>query len=196
MSTAEYHWEMVIATYSDRTYVTVRGPETKASLAGSPTDAEFFGIVFKVGTFMPHLPVNNLVNENINLTVAGDSSFWLDGCTWELPTFENADTFIEHLVHDEILVHDPLVEAVRRGHQHNVSLRTVQRRFVQATGLSQKAIWQIERAQQAKTLLELGMPINDVVYEAGYYDQPHLTKALKQLVGQTPAEILQLSAIV
>jgi methylphosphotriester-DNA--protein-cysteine methyltransferase len=28
-----------------------------------------------------------------------------------------------------------------------------------------------------------------VVRDAGYYDQPHLTRALRQLIGQTPAEV-------
>jgi AraC-like DNA-binding protein len=26
--------------------------------------------------------------------------------------------------------------------------------------------------------------------QAGYYDQPHMTRALKRFVGQTPAEII------
>ena len=38
-------------------------------------------------------------------------------------------------------------------------------------------------------LLRQGVPILDTVHEAGYFDQPHLTRALKTLVGATPAEI-------
>jgi AraC-like DNA-binding protein len=33
----------------------------------------------------------------------------------------------------------------------------------------------------------------DVVYEAGYFDQPHLTRALKHFIGQTPAQIMDRS---
>ena len=54
-STAASNWEMVITTYQGKTTLTVRGPETKATPADCPADAEFFGIVFKLGTFMPHL---------------------------------------------------------------------------------------------------------------------------------------------
>jgi len=36
-----------------------------------------------------------------------------------------------------------------------------------------------------------GMSIADVVHLAGYFDQPHLTRSLKYLIGQTPAEIAQ-----
>ncbi|MGH9628219.1 MAG: hypothetical protein ACRD7E_07755 [Bryobacteraceae bacterium] len=30
----------------------------------------------------------------------------------------------------------------------------------------------------------------DVAYEAGYFDQAHLTRSLKRLIGQTPADII------
>jgi AraC-like DNA-binding protein len=38
-----------------------------------------------------------------------------------------------------------------------------------------------------------GVSILDAVYELGYYDQPHLTRALKQWVGHTPAQIMRMS---
>jgi AraC-like DNA-binding protein len=33
------------------------------------------------------------------------------------------------------------------------------------------------------------MPILDVVHRAGYFDQPHLSRSLKRLIGMTPSEI-------
>ena len=60
------------------------------------------------------------------------------------------------------------------------------------TGLTPKAIQQIERARQAAARLEQGASILDTVYELGYFDQPHMTKSLKHLIGQTPAQILRL----
>jgi AraC-like DNA-binding protein len=47
----------------------------------------------------------------------------------------------------------------------------------------------IERARYATNLLRAGMSIADVVDLAGYFDQPHLTRSLKYLIGQTPVEI-------
>ena len=38
-----------------------------------------------------------------------------------------------------------------------------------------------------------GLSILDVVYEAGYFDQPHLTRSLKYYIGQTPAQIMDRS---
>ena len=69
------------------------------------------------------------------------------------------------------------------------SLRTVQRRFLQATGLTQNDFHQIERARHATTLLKQGLPIVETVYEAGYFDQPHLTRSLKHFIGLTPAQV-------
>lgn len=191
ISSAEYHWEMVITKQSGKTTCTIRGPETIAKFAPVPHDAEFFGIVFKVGTFMPHLPVKQLVNAGIDLPEASQQSVWLNSSAWQLPTFENADTFIQQLVHNDMLVHDPLVHDVLQDHPLDLSLRTIQRRFLHATGITQGTMIQIQRAQYAVTLLQQGTSILDTVYQAGYADQPHLTRSLKRFMGQTPAQILE-----
>jgi methylphosphotriester-DNA--protein-cysteine methyltransferase len=75
-----------------------------------------------------------------------------------------------------------------------MSSRTVRRRFLLATGLTPKAIQQIERAQKAAALLEQGVSILDAVYQAGYADQPHMTRSLRRFTGQTPAQIARVSA--
>ncbi len=48
---------------------------------------------------------------------------------------------------------------------------------------------QIERARHATRLLREGHSIADVVAAAGYFDQAHLTHALRRLVGLTPAVV-------
>jgi len=50
---------------------------------------------------------------------------------------------------------------------------------------------QIERARLANESLREGVSILDTVYQAGYFDQPHLTRSLTQRIGQTPAEIIR-----
>ena len=195
ISQAESHWEIVITTHQGKTTLTVRGPETKATPADYPAEAEYFGIVFKLGAFMPHLPFKDLLDrQDKTLPEASHHSFWLHGSVWQLPDFENADTFIARLVREELLVDEPLVEAVLQNQPLELSLRSVQRRFLRATGLTYGTIDQIERARQAVTLLEQGGSIADAVYYAGYADQPHLTRSLKRFTGQTPGQILQLSS--
>jgi AraC-like DNA-binding protein len=48
---------------------------------------------------------------------------------------------------------------------------------------------QIERARQAVDLLRNGSSILDVVDTAGYFDQAHLTRSLKHLIGLTPGKL-------
>ena len=191
ISRAVSQWELNVTRYQGKTTLTVMGPETKATLAQGPADAEFFGIKFKLGTLMPHLPVSGLVNGALTLPEARRNAFWLKGSAVQIPDFDHADVFTEKLVKAGLLVRDPLVDAALRGEVGDLSPRTVQRRFLKATGLTLGTVRQIERARLALELLEQGTAIADVVFQTGYADQPHLTRALKTLLGQTPAQILR-----
>lgn len=193
ISTAASNWEMVVTKQQGRITFSIRGPETKASTAPFPEDAEFLGIIFKQGSYMPHIPKRDLVNDAVHLVGTSGSSFWLQGGTWEFPNFENADTFVKRLISKEMLVQDSVVDDVLRGRTQDLSLRSVQRRFLYATGLTYKAIQQIERARHALALLQSGIPIPETAYQAGYFDQPHLTRSLKLFAGQTPAEVVKSS---
>ncbi len=189
-SIAHSRWGMVVTRMKGQTILTVRGPETWATPAYSPPDAEFFGIQFKPGTLMPHFPAKSLMNrQDVNLPQASGQSFWLNGSAWQFPDFDNAETFVDWLARDGLLLHDPLVAAVLQGKPVETSLRTVQRRFLQATGLTYGSLQQIQRARYATTLLKAGVSILDTVDLAGYADQPHLTRSLKHLIGQTPAQL-------
>jgi methylphosphotriester-DNA--protein-cysteine methyltransferase len=88
-------------------------------------------------------------------------------------------------------VRDPVVETALQGQLKDVSIRTARRHFLRTTGLTQSTVRQIERARHATILLKQGVSILDVVHEAGYYDQPHLTRSLKYFIGQTPTQIMQ-----
>ncbi len=85
MSTAASNWEMVITKQQGRITLSLRGPETKASPSPIPKDAEFLGIIFKHGTFMPSLPVGKFVDKEIHLPETIKNSFQLFGDTWEFP---------------------------------------------------------------------------------------------------------------
>lgn len=189
-SLALSHWQMCVWKQQGKSYLTVRGPETRATPAFCPADTEFFGIVFKLGTFMPHLPASTLVDTDATLPDANSQSVWLNSCAWQFPDYENADTFVERLVCEGLLVREPLVEATLQAQPQNVSVRSVQRRFSQATGLTRGAVSQIERARYATLLLKEGASILDTVEQAGYADQPHLTRSLKHFAGLTPAQLL------
>jgi AraC-like DNA-binding protein len=191
ISMAESQTSLVVTRYKGRSFITLRGPATQALPAYSPDDAEFVGIQFKPGVFMPDVPSSMIAEgHDLNLPEAGDSSFWLKGSVWEYPSFENVDAFVDRLIRADLLGADPVVDAVVSGQPVDMSLRNIRRRFVRATGLTYGALYQIERARYATALLKEGMPILDAVYEAGYFDQPHMTRSLRKHVGLTPAQIV------
>jgi len=195
MSGAVAQWEIVVTRQAESTSVTVRGPESRATAAPIPPDAEFFGISFTLGTFMPALDPRRLVDRSLTLPMASATTFWLHGSAWELPGPANADLFVDRLVRDGLLVHDPVVPAAlgdRPDAERAVqalSTRSVERRVARATGLTRGTIRQIRRADRAVEMLSRGLPAPEVARRAGYTDQPHLTRSLRRFIGQTPTEI-------
>ncbi len=188
ISVAATHWEMVVTRQRGAARLTVRGPETRATTVPIPQDAEFFGIQFSVGTFMPGLPPGRLVDRTVTLPAAG-RSFWLDGSAWELPHSDTADVFVDRLVRAGLLVHDPIVAEALHGDVERLSTRSLERRVARATGLSRGAMGRIRRAERAVDLLSRGVPASEVAHRTGYADQPHLTRSLRRFVGQTPSQI-------
>src|SRR5262245_47726713 len=197
ISQSKVNSEIVLTRHEGRTTLTVRGPETKATfLDYQSIGAEFLGITFRLGAFMPLLPPGNLRDwRNVDLPEANSHSFWLHGSAWQFPSYENVDTFVARLVRNGLLVTDPVVDSVLQGLSLDLSVRAVQYHFLRATGLTNKTIRQITRARQAYALLERGISILDAVSEAGYADQPHLTRALKRYFGQTPAQIASFNVL-
>ena len=189
-SIAATNCELVVTRLHGRVSMTVRGPETKAlPLGDCPGDGEWLGVVLKLGAFLPDLPTSRLVDSGVNLPVMSGTSFWLSGSTWQFPSYDNADTFIDQLGRSGLLAREPIIEDALRGGLADRSLSAVQRRFLRATGLTRSMVQQIERARYATHLLQQGASIPDTILAAGYFDQPHLTRSLKRFMGQTPAQI-------
>ncbi len=180
-------WSMVIAKRRGRISISFHGPATRATRQDFPPEAEWFGIEFKLGTYVPAILPGELIDKYLVLPGASGCSFSLCHSKWQFPNFENADTFVDRLVRAGILKYESIINPFDQG--QSLSLRTIQYRFLRSTGLSRRTIRQIERARYATTLLKRGVSILDTVYEAGYSDQPHLTRSLKHFIGHTPAEI-------
>jgi hypothetical protein len=188
---AAAEWNLLLQKKRGKVTVRFEGPLTRAKAKLETEDTEFCVIRFRAGTFLPLIPTHRYLDSDMCLPLASRGTFWLGGTNWEFPRFEDVEAFVSRLVRHEVLLSDPLVSAVLRDQPHDLSMRTVRRRFLRSTGLTPKQIAQIDRALRAMALLKNGVPILDVVYELAYADQPHLTRSLKRFIGQTPGEIVQ-----
>ncbi|MFC9917431.1 AraC family transcriptional regulator [Agromyces binzhouensis] len=188
-SIATSNWELVFWEDGGVVHAAVRGPETSASLAEVTGDSRSLGITFAHGASMPHLPIGELVDGGVESPHVTGRAFALRGEEWEIPDFANAEHFVERLVRSGVLVRDPLVDEVVWGGIARVGTRSVQRRVAATTGLTQGAIRQIERAREAAVLLGEGVAPLDVVNRLGFYDQPHLARALQRFIGRTATQL-------
>ena len=190
---AETPWNLVPARRHGEARLVLVGPWTESGVVSVPEGAEILWIKLKLGAFMPHLPTRDFLNSETILPAARSNTFWLQGSAWHFPDYENVDTFVDRLAADEVLLHDPLVNNVLQDRPPELSARTIRHRFLRATGLTQVHIRQFERAQHAAALLQQGASILDSVFDAGYSDQPHLTRSLKHWIGHTPAQLSRLT---
>ncbi|PPJ05724.1 AraC family transcriptional regulator [Nocardia nova] len=190
-SVANSNWELVVWRDGGQTHVSVRGPETGPTVVElGPGTGETLGIIFRHGAFLAPMPVPGLVDTAVSSPHTTARSFVLQREEWEIPSYDNADVFIDRLVRAGLLVRDPLVTDVLRGDGTTlVTPRSVQRRVAAATGLTQGAIRQIERARQAVLLLRQGVPAVEVAQRAGYHDQPHLARSLTRFTGRTASQL-------
>lgn len=190
-SVAVANTEIVVTKIDGVTHMSLHGPETRASRAYAPAGAEMFGIQLNLGAYVSGFSGKALVDAPLVLQGARRGAVWLNGSAVEVPDFEDIDAFVTRLAKGGLLACDPVVQAVLQGDAPPLSPRAVQRRFVSATGLTQSSVAKIRRAEKAKLRLEQGVAIADVVYQGGYSDQPHLTRALKTLMGHTPGMLLE-----
>ena len=174
---------------SGRPYAAVSGPETAAGTAPVPEGATFVGIEFAIGTSLRNPPSSSLTDSGVELPATTRRSFQLAGSRWETPGPDDAEALVERLVRSGAVVRDPVVGEVLRGGRPEVSDRTLERRFRTATGLTRGAVRQIERARDAAYLLAAGKAAADVVASLGYFDQPHLARALRRYVGRTATQL-------
>ncbi len=188
-SVAAVRWGLVFWEQAGRRYAAVTGPETRTGTAPVPEGASFTGIEFAVGTSLRVVPTPALVDGGIGLPDTTRRTFRLDGARWETPGPDDAEALVDRLVRAGTVIRDPLVADVLRGHHPAVSGRTVERRFRAATGLTRGAVRQVERARTAAELLAAGARAADVIAKLGYFDEPHLARALRSYVGRTAGQL-------
>ncbi len=186
---AEHDWHLVFVRREGQRRALLVGPKSRAGVASWGADADLLWIRFRPGTFMPQHPLRTLVDQEVPLPAAPGGRFWLHGAAWDAPDFDHAEVFVERLARQGLLRRDPLVHAALTGGPIQVPDRTLRDHFARTAGLTLTQIRQVARAQEAAELLRRGVAIADVVFLAGYADQPHLTRAVRRWIGRTPAQL-------
>jgi hypothetical protein len=187
-SVATETWGLVFWEQENGSYACITGPESRTGTAPVPEEANFVGIQFAVGTSLRAVAASTLVDSGIQLPDVSRRTFWLDGHR-EMPGPDDAEALVARLTRDRAVVRDRLVAEVLRGHRPAVTDRTLERRFRAATGLTQGAVRQIRRARTAAALLASGEAMGEIVGALGYYDEPHLARALRRYVGRTARQL-------
>jgi methylphosphotriester-DNA--protein-cysteine methyltransferase len=123
------------------------------------------------------------------LTLVDSEHFELAGHIFRIPTYENAEEVVNDMVSQGVLRNDTVVQSMLQGTPKASSQRSLQRHFKTTTGLSRKKLADIRRAQDAVRRLKEGDTPADAAANAGYYDQPHLTKSLKRLMDSSPTDV-------
>lgn len=188
-SVASHTWGLVFWRQLDRDFAAVTGPESRTSTAPVPEGAEFVGVQLAVGTSLRDLATGDLMDSGIDLPDVSRRGFWLDGRRWEIPDPDDVESLVARLVATDTLVRDPLVAETLRDERPPLSSRTLERRFRAATGFTRGALHQIERVRSAAQSLAFGVPVDTVVESSGYYDEPHLARALRRYVGRTAGQL-------
>ncbi|WP_437479056.1 helix-turn-helix domain-containing protein [Sorangium sp. So ce1014] len=187
-------WDLVFMKHRGRLQVLHTGLITHPVTLGYETGDEYLSIAFRPGVFMPGVPAMGMLDQGVLRPLANPRSFLLGPQAFEVPDFENADDLVARIIGAGLLVADPVVFRVLQGDPAGTSLRSVQRRFLSATGLTAKQLSQIHRAQAALQQLMHGDAPADVAAACGYADQAHLGNSLKRIMGRTPGEVVRAAA--
>lgn len=182
-------WHIVISKSSGCSRVFFVGPWTSSGYCTYPSDAEILWIQFKIGVYLPLISPKQMVNQETIMYEGSGRTFQLNGVRYQLPSFENAESFVQRLIRQNNLTVDPVVSAVMDNQKIDAAARTVRDRFVNITGQTQIHIRQLQRAQQAAAWLRDGMSILDVTFALQYSDQSHLTRSLRRFIGFTPTQL-------
>ena len=189
--------------------VEVVGTMRQAILVPVDSQSITVGIRFKPGggAAFFRLPLNELTDDTLDLR-----SLWgrcADELAEQIAQSSTARTKIAHLEAfllcrlDLLPSFNPTLQsaiaAIRQAHgditvtalRTNLSLseRQLERSFLQYTGLTPRQFARLTRFRQVVSLLhQPAIPLTDVAYHAGYYDQAHFIHDFKALAGLTPRD--------
>lgn len=195
-----------------KTKLTLLGPVSKAYAYTMSGTGRIIGVKFDYGALNDYLPYP--VGQCVDKEFAAKDIFTADIDNILLPLYDcvNDEIVVECLqnylaafIHpitvqqattqqlvSFIKQNEDIVSVEQLAAHANLSVRAVQRYFVQYVGLSPK--WLIRKYRLSRALAQLennSVSILDIVARLEYTDQSHLIKDFKQLLGLTPGSYLK-----
>jgi hypothetical protein len=184
-------WDIAVFRRDGRLSVLRTGMTTRPDLVTHEPGDEILTISFSAATYMATMPGESMRNEAVLLEMFGRGRVRIGGAYREIPTFDSALDFAERLVREGIVESNKVVASILGERPRAMSERTLQRHFLKTTGLTYKRFTLIDRARQAVSLLNAGEKAADVAVALGYSDQAHLINSVREIMGQTPGQIIR-----
>ena len=187
---ASEHWGLSFIRRADRSCAAeLAGPRIESLPIRSRVAESYWGVELAAHVVIPGVDKALLRGTIAELPIA-DGQVTIGGRTYPIPRWEDVETFVARLLADGVLVADADILRALGGDDRRLSRRSWQRRFSSVTGLRRKEIERLGRSRRAYRLLSEGVPPAEIAAAVGYSDQPHLTRDLRRIRGETPARIL------
>ncbi|WP_053759214.1 MULTISPECIES: helix-turn-helix transcriptional regulator [Streptomyces] len=182
----------------------VAGPDTRAHVT-SGTDGPWAGIRFYPGTAPALLgvPAHEVRDRRVELAdlwpaarvrrftalvnAAADPAGGLEDAALRLEAgADPPDPVLRHVVAALDAGHPVAATADELG----LGVRRLHRRSLAAFGYGPKTLARVLRLQRALALARSGVPLADTAIRAGFADQAHLARDVRDLAGTTPGDLL------
>ncbi|MFC9290798.1 helix-turn-helix domain-containing protein [Streptomyces sp. NPDC057052] len=179
----------------------VAGPDTRAYVPDGPATA-WAGVRLHPGTAPALLgvPAHELRDRRVDLTDLWPAATVRRLCAG-IEAAAHPATALEELALERAAPPDPelrrLVTALAAGRpvaavaeELGLGPRQLHRRSLHAFGYGPKTLARVLRLQRALSLARRGVPYADTATRAGYADQAHFARDVKELSGMTPTVLL------
>ena len=187
---ANEYWCLGFIRHGDGSLsVELYGPSLKPRVLEGHAGEAYWGIEFKTYITLVAISKGELLNAHVRLPVT-DASFAIGNQHYQIPAYDELEKFAQQLQEDGVMVTDQRIGRALQGDSSGFSERSRQRHFKNVTGLTKKQVEQLQRARHAFYLLQTGSSLPQAAVAAGYSDQPHMTRSLRLLRGETPAQII------
>jgi AraC-like DNA-binding protein len=183
----------------------VAGPDTRAYLYARQPGTVLTGLRFAPGVapFVLDVPAHALANQRVPLDALWRPSD-VRASTDQVAASPDPGRALEELAEErldgseQIAAIRQMVWLIRSGRSVGqvadaigLSERQLRRRAVDAFGYGPKMLARILRAQRAVGLARAGRPFAEVAASAGYADQAHLARDIRELAGMPLTQVLR-----